>query len=598
MHSNEVIDLKNFQTADTGKTVADEGQTQFLPSGTSLLHGQYKIKGYLNCGGFGVTYVALDSRKRTVVIKECFPSELCFRSGSAMRARSPKYAKDLKSLVGSFVSEAYTLADMRHDNIVRVHQIFEENDTAYMSMDFIDGPDLLDILEFAGDSLTPQHVQEMTLKLLDAIQYIHNRGLLHRDISPDNILVDQTGEAILIDFGAARPRSKAGTDNITRLKCVKDGYSPQEFYVEGSAQGPYSDLYSLAASIHHVICGHAPADGQSRLSALAANRPDPYVPLVGRVSGYPKSFLQAIDKALSVMPADRLQTADEWMNFISSRSVSKPSALSKPLSAVMESLSAFDENNGRSKGWASGRLAMAASAAGIGLLVGTGAFFALEQSRKLNGSTDWSVIVSDIRSAITAPVSSPSGVSKAVVVQPIAAPARPLIANPVNDIKLADLDPLEGAVDVRAVSPKTLTQPENGFGPEQLFSRLIWPDAGFSPSVVGEPGTLPDIAPIRRPDQSVGLASLNASFSLPEQPAPLPNAPFALSTITDPVSVEAPKSLPSFLLTTVTDVSRRAALSAPENPGFELGFEVDVTAPVLVSQGPDIWQQFSLSELD
>lgn len=318
MHrKNAVIDLGTYRVGEATVVEDRDDWRQNLPPGTELLLGQYRITGYLNCGGFGITYLAKDSLGRTVVVKECFPSEMCYRSGRAMAVRTPKYRDELASVVRHFVGEAHRLASLRHDNIVHVHQIFEENDTAYIAMDFIDGPDLLDIIEDGPKRFSPKEIVALTRKVLGAVKYLHDRGMLHRDISPDNILIGADGEPVLIDFGAAREHARASQRALSKLKFVKDGYSPQEFYLAGSEQGTWSDLYSLAASLYHLISGEVPADGQARIAALATKKPDPYVPLSGCATGYPSRFLKALDKAMAVLPQDRIQTADEWLDMIS-----------------------------------------------------------------------------------------------------------------------------------------------------------------------------------------------------------------------------------------------------------------------------------------
>jgi serine/threonine protein kinase len=129
-----------------------------LKPGSQLLGGQYTILGFLNSGGFGITYLAKDSLERTVVIKECFPNTLCRRSSTIVRARSRKFGGDFRTFVQSFMEEARSLARLVHPNIVGVHQVFEDNDTAYMAIDFIDGKDLQDILESTDQAFTPAEI--------------------------------------------------------------------------------------------------------------------------------------------------------------------------------------------------------------------------------------------------------------------------------------------------------------------------------------------------------------------------------------------------------------------------------------------------------
>lgn len=294
--------------ADNVDDIVDE-----LPPGTKLLRGQYTIVRFLNSGGFGITYLARDSLDRNVVIKECFPSSYCRRSKTVVAARSRAHTAELRSVVQLFVREARNLAKIVHPNIVAVHQVFEDNFTAYMAIDFIDGLDLQEVIEGKGPQLTPQDVVVITEKLLGAVGFIHDHDMLHRDISPDNVLIDKSGEPILIDFGAARDEASAKNRAMSALRVVKDGYSPQEFYIAGSEQGPWSDLYALGATLYHLISGEAPTNGQARLAALAEGRPDPYIPLDGRFAGFPPGFLKAIDKAMNTLPAQRLQNARDWL---------------------------------------------------------------------------------------------------------------------------------------------------------------------------------------------------------------------------------------------------------------------------------------------
>ena len=282
-----------------------------LPPGTPLLGGQYRIERYLSSGGFGITYYARDSLDRRVVIKECFPEAFCSRENKTVLARSRSHEGEFRSFVDMFVREAHAIAKLNHPNIVGVHQVFEDNETAYMALDLIEGQDLLDLIE-TGGGLDYPRAKDILMKVLDAIATVHAQDMLHRDISPDNILIDAWGNPCLIDFGAAREEASKKSRALSAVLVVKDGYSPQEFYIAGSQQTPCSDLYALAATFVHLITGAAPPNSQSRLAAIASNNPDPYRPLVGRVKGYARDFLEAIDTAMNVFPQDRLQTAEDW----------------------------------------------------------------------------------------------------------------------------------------------------------------------------------------------------------------------------------------------------------------------------------------------
>lgn len=298
-----------FDTSDT--MIHSEVGDELLP-GTTLFHGQYRITRFINSGGFGITYLATDSLNRDVVIKECFSSTFCRRKETRVRARSLGTRDHMSKIVKGFLNEARSLASLKHPNIVGVHQVFEDNDTAYMAMDYIRGHDLLEIIDEKKVALSPDQIVLIAGKMVSAISYIHQNGLLHCDVSPDNIFINEDGEPILIDFGAARRSASGEAQKYSGLSVVKDGYSPHELYAPGGNSGPWSDIYSLAASLYHAITGQAPENCQTRLAAMAEKRPDPVRPLAGAVAGYPRGFLESIDRAMSVVPLSRFQSAVEW----------------------------------------------------------------------------------------------------------------------------------------------------------------------------------------------------------------------------------------------------------------------------------------------
>jgi serine/threonine protein kinase len=293
-----------------------EEVSDHLQPGDSLLQGQFTIESFLNSGGFGITYTARDSLDRKVVIKECFPNTFCQRTRAIVRARSREHQADFQSIVKLFVQEAKSLSRLKHPNIVGVHQVFEDNHTAYMALDFVDGRDLHDTLSDPNHGLKPTEIKSILIQLLEAVSFMHSQKMLHRDISPDNILLDANNKPILIDFGAARQQMPKSERAMSAFRVVKDGYSPQEFYLAGSPQYPCSDLYALAATFYHLIAGEAPPNSQARLAAIAGSEADPCLPLSQKATGYDKSFLDAIDAALRVLPKDRIQEASEWLALI------------------------------------------------------------------------------------------------------------------------------------------------------------------------------------------------------------------------------------------------------------------------------------------
>ncbi len=313
----------------------DEPKIEGLEPGAKLLRGQYEILRYLSNGGFGITYLARDSLERDVVIKECYPGALCRRNGDLVEPNDPSYQEDLRAIIDLFIQEARNHARLVHPNIVDVHQVFEDNDTAYIAMDLIRGCDLLDYVENPENDGGPDFIVQVTEKMLSAVSFIHQSGMLHRDISPDNILIDENGDPVLIDFGAAREQAAHQSAALLTLRVIKDGYSPHEFYVRGAEQGPSSDLYVLAATLYHAISGERPIDGQTRLNAFNSSQDDPYTPLAGQFEGYPEGFLEAIDKAMEVHATDRLQNALEWLRMFRGPSVMFDSFAYRPVSVIV-----------------------------------------------------------------------------------------------------------------------------------------------------------------------------------------------------------------------------------------------------------------------
>ncbi|MEM1342771.1 MAG: serine/threonine-protein kinase, partial [Pseudomonadota bacterium] len=198
---------------------------------------------------------------------------------------------------------------------VGVHQIFHDNGTAYMAMDYVAGRNLLEIIEDEPNRFTPEDVRQLLIQCLEALDYIHSRDILHRDISPDNIIIGEDNTPVMIDFGAARESATRVSRVLSKVLTVKDGYSPQEFYLQGTAQVYSSDLYALAATFYHLLSGIAPPSSNMRVSAAARNAPDPLEPLED-IEGYDEHFIDAINACLSIFPKDRLPTAPVWRDMV------------------------------------------------------------------------------------------------------------------------------------------------------------------------------------------------------------------------------------------------------------------------------------------
>ncbi|CUH99532.1 serine/threonine protein kinase [Leisingera aquaemixtae] len=291
---------------------ADPAPASELPCGFKLLQGQYQIERPLLSGGFGITYLARDSLERRVVIKECYPAGLCRRSGTDVEPSSPEHARSCRNVLRAFLREAHLLARARHPAIVGVHQVFKENQTAYIAMEFIDGLDLLTVREEQPERLTGPVLRRILDQSLEALDCLHRLGVLHRDISPDNILLGKDGTVTLIDFGAACGSTPDDSTALPMLLAVKDGYSAHELYSPDLPQRPACDLYALGATLYYLITGAPPAASQKRLAALLAGSPDPCRPLLGGPWAADPALLATVDMAMSVLPAERFQSASGW----------------------------------------------------------------------------------------------------------------------------------------------------------------------------------------------------------------------------------------------------------------------------------------------
>jgi serine/threonine protein kinase len=278
-----------------------------LKSGTELV-GDFRISRVLGAGGFGITYLADElALGRSVTIKEYFPADFAVR-GAAFEAvpRSENCSGDYNWGLDRFIEEAQTLARFNHPNIVRVYRYFRANQTAYMVLHFEEGQSLKNWLKGLGRAPRQKELDKIIGPLLLALEEIHKADFLHRDIAPDNIIIRNDGQPVLIDFGSARGEIAAHSKTVSAL--VKPGYSPYEQYAEtGKRQGPWTDIYALGATLYHAVTGKRPPDAPSRMVK------DDFVPArEAAVGAYRANFLQAIDKALALTIDDRPQTIAAW----------------------------------------------------------------------------------------------------------------------------------------------------------------------------------------------------------------------------------------------------------------------------------------------
>ncbi|MBI2993436.1 MAG: protein kinase [Gammaproteobacteria bacterium] len=273
----------------------------------------YVIREVLGQGGFGITYLAMDTNLNQVVaVKEYLPVEMAARgSDTSVHPRSPEHEEQFRWGLDRFISEARTLAQFKHANIVRVFTVFTENNTAYMIMEYEQGQALHEILKERG-TLPEAELNGLLMPILDGLEQVHDRGFIHRDIKPANIFVRGDFSPVLLDFGSARQSLSVATRTLTTL--VSPGFAPFEQYTgKSDKQGPWTDIYGLGATLYRLVIGRAPVDAMNRSEALLQTGRDVYVPLVELdPSGYSKRLLGAIDRAMAFRTEDRPQTIAEW----------------------------------------------------------------------------------------------------------------------------------------------------------------------------------------------------------------------------------------------------------------------------------------------
>lgn len=277
-----------------------------LPVGTRLKGGRYTLGKVLGQGGFGITYLGANTQEnRPVAIKELFPE------GSSRRPQTRQVVPPT-SLLGAgfaetmekFEDEARVMSKFNHPGIVRVFDIFEENGTAYLVMEFLKGQTLGKRIEKQG-KLPAREVQDIALKLLDALEVVHSAGMLHRDIKPDNVFLHQDGRVVLIDFGSARQFAQGKTQQHTRL--VTPGYAPLEQYGTAGKFGPYTDIYALGATLYHALMGVVPPAATDRVQH---NQP------LRLPRETPDGLEQAVNRALEIRVDQRPQSVAEFRGLL------------------------------------------------------------------------------------------------------------------------------------------------------------------------------------------------------------------------------------------------------------------------------------------
>lgn len=280
-----------------------------------LQGGKYKIVRFLSSGGFGNTYEGVHTMMDTrVAIKEFFPKMFCNRdeNTSHVTVATQGNRELVDKLRKKFNEEAKAVFQMKHDNIVRVLDIFEENGTAYYVMEYIDGKSLNDITKERG-ALPEAEAVGYIRQVADALKYVHSLNRLHLDIKPGNIMIDKNGKAILIDFGASKHYDDESGENTSTLMGVNTkGYAPIEQSTQSfTSFSPATDIYALGATLYKMLTGIVPPDANLLLAEEEASQPLP-----NSISAPTRNAVMA---AMSLRRKDRPQNVDEFVTMLAEK---------------------------------------------------------------------------------------------------------------------------------------------------------------------------------------------------------------------------------------------------------------------------------------
>ncbi len=444
------------------------------PPGTVV--GEFELIRVIGEGGFGIVYEARDRvLLRHVALKEYMPASLVYRKGpSQVQVRSPQSQEAFDQGMRSFINEARLLVRFDHPSLVKAHRFWEANGTAYMVMPLYRGPTLKQTLKTLKHPPSEDWLMALLDPLTEALLVLHAEGCFHRDIAPDNILLLAGDERpVLIDFGAARQVIGDLTQTLTAI--LKPGYAPVEQYADSPemVQGPWTDVYALAASMHYAITGATPPSAVGRLMQ------DTFVPLSSRPGlGYSRQFLSALDRALGVKPRERTASmtelrADLGLQAIGERTVrvtrtlvAEPS-VSKPEPSLRPSVG--------TKPWGLSAI-VGVAAVGLGVAGGAWWWFGRSPAPELVANTPAANAPAAKAAAVVQALPTPAPAATATASAPNAAPSASASVT-----SSATSTPGAGAVaagasngdDIRAQFQQIVAAQTPGFGVEASANQAV-----------------------------------------------------------------------------------------------------------------------------
>ncbi|MCR4645123.1 MAG: leucine-rich repeat domain-containing protein [Oscillospiraceae bacterium] len=286
----------------------------------TMLNGKYCVGAALGEGGFGITYIGRDTRlEMRVAVKEYYPNGFVNRTATVSPAVQPAVGEDRSEFYEKgkerFLREARSLAQFSGEpGIVDVRDYFEENETAYIVMAYLEGETLRSYLKRTGN-MRPEDAFSLLLPVMQSMEKVHQKGIIHRDISPDNIIL-VNGSAKLIDFGAARNVMGEGSKTLSVM--IKPGYAPEEQYRTKGEQGAWTDVYALCATMYRCITGNVPDDAAERLFKDELKRPSE---LGVKIT---PAFEAALMKGMAVFAEDRYRSIQELIAGLNGEAPAEP----------------------------------------------------------------------------------------------------------------------------------------------------------------------------------------------------------------------------------------------------------------------------------
>ena len=280
----------------------------FIETG-KILHDRYMIGKVIGNGGFGVTYLGWDlTLNHKIAVKEYFPREFATRvSGQThVSVFSGERSEQFEQGKKGFIEEARRLAKFNQTKgVVHVYDFFEENNTAYIIMEYVGGQSYKDRMKKKG-TIPVDEALDVTIQVLETLEKVHEEGIIHRDIAPDNLMLNEDGEVTILDFGASRFATTGQSKSLSVV--LKSGYAPEEQYRSHGNQGPWTDVYAVAATFYKMITGITPQASIERQARDMVVKPSKLGVSI------PKNIENALMNALNVRIEDRTQTAKEFLN--------------------------------------------------------------------------------------------------------------------------------------------------------------------------------------------------------------------------------------------------------------------------------------------